>query len=299
MNKTLVIGGNGYIGSALCSKIEADSVDLCLFGNDLGYSKNINFNQIDISEYANIILLAGHSSVQMCEFNKKNAWINNVDYFYNLCEKLRDDQLLIYASSGSVYGQKTDMCFESDLNLHPINHYDLTKISIDVIANKFIKDGKSIIGLRFGTVNGYAPNTRSDLMINSMVYSCKTSGYISVSNSYVKRPILAIDDLVECIIKIINSDDKNSGQYNLCSFNATVDEISKVVSEVLECEIIKGEDNKKVYDFQISNQKFEKDFNFTFRCNIESIIISMVDANLSMFSHRKNDRLFDSYIQEL
>lgn len=296
MIKNLVIGGNGYIGSALCSKIEADSVDLCLFGNNLGYSKNINFNEIDISEYENIILLAGHSSVQMCEYNKKNAWINNVDYFYNLCEKLRKDQLLIYASSGSVYGQKTDICFESDLNLYPINHYDLTKITIDVIANKFINDGKSIIGLRFGTVNGYSPNTRSDLMINSMIYSYKTDGNICITNSHVKRPILAVSDLVECIIKIIKSDNKNFGQYNLCSFNATVDQISKVVSEVLGCKIVKGEDNKKVYDFQISNQKFQKNFDFTFKSNIESIIISMVDTDLSTFSHRKNDRLFDSHI---
>tara|TARA_R100001463_G_scaffold39983_1_gene85275 strand:+ start:1025 stop:1915 length:891 start_codon:yes stop_codon:yes gene_type:complete len=293
MNETLILGGNGYIGSALYSKINADSVDLCLFGSDLGYSKIANFDSVDISEYKNIILLAGHSSVQMCEHNKPNAWINNVDYFYNLCEKLRDDQLLIYASSASVYGQKTNICTESDLNINPINHYDLTKINIDIIANKFINDGKKIVGLRFGTVNGFSPNIRSDLMINSMVYSYKTKGSIWVSNSWIKRPILAIDDLVRAIDKIINADQKYLGQYNLCSFNRTVDEISDTVSKVLDCEIVKNKNSNKVYDFEISNKNFQKDYDFTFKCDIESVIISMVDADLSLFSPRKNDRLFN------
>jgi nucleoside-diphosphate-sugar epimerase len=294
MSKTLILGGNGYIGSALYSKIDADSVDLCLFGNNLGYSKVANFNDVDISQYKNIILLAGHSSVQMCEYNKGNAWINNVDYFYNLCEKLGDDQLLIYASSASVYGQKTNICTESDLNINPINHYDLTKINIDIIANKFINDGKNIVGLRFGTVNGYSSNIRSDLMINSMVYSYKTKGSIWVSNSWIKRPILAIDDLVEAVLRIIDSDKKYYGQYNLCSFNKTVDEISETVSQVLGCEIIKSKNTNKVYDFEISNNNFQKDYDFTFKCDIKSVIISMVDADLSLFSHRKDDRLLDS-----
>jgi len=294
MSKTLILGGNGYIGSALYSKIDADSVDLCLFGNNLGYSKVANFNDVDISQYENIILLAGHSSVQMCEHNKGNAWINNVDYFYNLCEKLGDNQLLIYASSASVYGQKTNICTESDLNINPINHYDLTKINIDIIANKFINDGKNIVGLRFGTVNGYSSNIRSDLMINSMVYSYKTKGSIWVSNSWIKRPILAIDDLVRAVLRIIDSDKKYYGQYNLCSFNKTVDEISETVSQVLGCEIIKSKNTNKVYDFEISNNNFQKDYDFTFKCDIKSVIISMVDADLSLFSHRKNDRLFDS-----
>ena len=292
MNKTLLLGGNGYVGSALYAEIDADSVDLCLFGNNLGYSKVANFNDVDISQYENIVLLAGHSSVQMCEYNKGNAWINNVDYFYSLCEKLRDDQLLIYASSASVYGQKTDICTESDLNTNPINHYDLTKINIDIIANKFINDGKNIVGLRFGTVNGFSPNIRSDLMINSMIHSYKTKGSISVFNSWIKRPILAIDDLVAAVIRVIDSDKKYSGQYNLCSFNKTVDEISETVSQVLGCEIIKSKNTNKVYDFEISNKNFQKDYNFTFECDIESVIISMVDADLSLFSSRGNDELF-------
>lgn len=292
----LIIGGNGYIGSALYQKIDADSVDLCLFGKDLGYSKKVNFNSIDISDYKNIILLAGHSSVQMCEYNKENAWKNNVDYFYNLCEKLSNDQVLIYASSGSVYGRKNEICNENDINLNPINHYDLTKVSIDIIANKFILEGKNIIGLRFGTVNGYSQNIRSDLMINSMVYNYMTQGFIKISNEWIKRPILSINDLVNSIVKILENKKVFSGQYNLCSFNSTVEEIANTVSRILNCEIVKMPNSNKAYDFEINNSKFRNIYSFEFKDDISSIITSMVNVNLDLFETRDHDRLFNSCV---
>ena len=46
------------------------------------------------------------------------------------------------------------------------------------------------------------------------------------SNSWIKRPILAIEDLVKA--RNDYADEKYLG-YNLCSFNRTVDEISDTV----------------------------------------------------------------------
>jgi nucleoside-diphosphate-sugar epimerase len=291
MNDTLIIGGNGYVGSLLYSKINADSIDLCLYGKDLDYSQKINYNNADISSYKNIILLAGHSSVKMCEFNRKNAWVNNVDYFYNLCERLTPDQLLIYASSASVYGIKGNICKESNINLNPLNHYDFTKVTTDIIANKFISDGKNIIGLRFGTVNGYSKNIRSDLMINAMVHSYKTNGFIQSFNDWIKRPILGTEDLVEAIITILESKKVYSGQYNLCSFNLTVFEIANTVSKILGCELKRNENlsKEKVYDFEIDNSKFKNIYNFEFKQTIESIAQSLIDTDLEVFSNRNTD----------
>lgn len=294
---TLIIGGNGYIGSELYKKIEADSVDLCSFGSDLGYSIKQNYNSFDISSYKNIVLLAAHSSVQMCEYNKTNAWINNVEYFYSLCEKLCKNQKLIYASSGSVYGQKKGISSESDINLSAINHYDLTKITNDIIVNKFINDGKQIIGLRFGTVNGYSENIRSDLMINSMVYAAKTLGYIKINNDWIKRPILGVEDLTNAIIAILNNKEFYSGQYNLCSFNSSVKSIAERVSQKLNCEIVKTPDSDKCYDFEISSAKFEQVYSFKFKQTIDTIIDGLLEADISKYSRRDtDDRLFNSNI---
>lgn len=291
--KTLIIGGNGYIGSSLYQKLESDSIDLCLFGRDLGYSKKINYNEINIEEYQNIILLAGHSSVKMCEYDENNAWINNVDYFRNLCQKLNNKQLLIYASSSSVYGVTTTITNEDSINTSPINTYDLTKITIDIIANKFISEGKNIIGLRFGTVNGKSVNTRSDLMINSMLLSYKNNGFIKVKNDWVKRPLLGIDDLTNGILAILNSNVFAPGQYNMSSFNTSVKEVANKIKQKTNCEIIKVKDDKKYYDFQMCSKKFEKTFNFKFENTLDTIIDSMLDCDFDNFSTRTNCTLFD------
>lgn len=293
MKDTLIIGGNGYIGSALYQKIDADSVDLCLFGKDLGFSIKKNYNEYDISSYKNIILLSGHSSVKMSDYNKQNAWTNNVQYFYNLCEKLSPDQLLIYASSASVYGQNIHISKEEDVNLIPINHYDLTKISIDIIANKFINDGKNIIGLRFGTVNGKSLNIRSDLMLNSMFKSYRDNGFIQVKNTSVRRAILGMEDLTDGIISILDSSIKKSGQYNMCSFNCTVKEISNTFASITKCGINKIEDDVKQYDFEISSKKFETNFNFNFKETPKSIISNLLESENLTFSVRNDDLKFN------
>ena len=102
MNKTLIIGSGVYIGSRLSKEIRADGVDINWFKKG---SKDVDFKDLTrdyYSQYDNIILLAGHSSVKMSEGGLNSCFNNNVRNFIDLREKL-DKQKLIYASSSSVY----------------------------------------------------------------------------------------------------------------------------------------------------------------------------------------------------
>lgn len=289
----LLIGGNGYVGSALYPKLlknhSITSVDLCLFGKDLKYSLKFDYESADISEYDVIVCLAGHSSVQLCDLEPIASWDNNVNKFHNLCQALGKDQLLIYASSASVYGKnKGTSAEDSKLSDFPLKDYDLQKTTIDLIANRFIQDGKRIIGLRFGTVNGVAPNTRSELMINSMVKSAIEKQMIPIRNIKIRRGILGINDAVRSIETIIDSNTKNYGQYNLTSFNSTVEEISKEVSRIVGAKLIFEEDTP-AYDYSLSVEKFEKQFNFHFTDTMESLILDLVERYGEInFDHRLN-----------
>ena len=118
--------------------------------------------------------------------------------------KLDKGQILIYASSGSVYGSTNTTSLEDvPLKFKPINNYDLTKYSLDVHAEKFIRDGYNIVGLRFGTVNGWSPNIREELMINSMTKKAIREGTILINNKTIKRPILGISYISRAIREII------------------------------------------------------------------------------------------------
>jgi nucleoside-diphosphate-sugar epimerase len=297
--KVLVLGGNGYIGSSFyCeSTHELRSIDLCLFNNNLGYSALRNFNEINIDDSDVIVCLAGHSSVPMCENSPSRSWSNNVDYFRNLCEKLKPHQKLIYASSASVYGNTSGTSYEtSDINFNVLNHYDLQKITVDLIANKYISSGKNIIGLRFGTVNGASPNTRNDLMINSMVKSAIETGTIQVKNINIRRAILGINDVSKALNMLIDTQ-VTPGQYNLASLNSNVGSIARVVADITNAKIIEHPNDPLAYDFELSTEKFQRATGFEFTDTIETLISGLMENRHNMnFDVRDNDRKFQYYL---
>ena len=57
------------------------------------------------------------------------------------------------------------------------NNYDISKHCIDLYAEK---SDLQYYGLRFGTLNGYAPITRTDVMINAMTSSALLNGEIKL-----------------------------------------------------------------------------------------------------------------------
>lgn len=291
--RILIIGGNGYIGSRLMhdlsSSYDMSSVDICWFGKNLGNSLEVDYRTLSkqyLSNFDVIILLAGHSSVKMCEGLMSSSWINNVNNFIELVNKLDKEQLLIYASSGSVYGSQSTVTSEDvPLRFQPINYYDLTKYTVDVHAQSFIKEGYQIVGFRFGTVNGYSPNLREDLMINSMTKRSVEQGSILINNKSISRPILGIADIARVVDRVMHK--PISGIYNLASVTATVDTISTSVSELLSTNVVENPDISGAYDFMMDTTKITKAYNFTFQESIKSIVTEIANnIDQTTFSNR-------------
>jgi len=289
MKKILIIGGNGYVGSFLNHTFQKDfnitNIDLNWFSSQSNPSDFKDLTKEYLSEFESIILLAGHSSVKMCQDNMISSFRNNVQNFVELLGKIDKDQKLIYAGSSSVYGHTKNSIVSEDYNTFvPNNYYDLTKQIIDTYA---LQSGLNFYGLRFGTVNGWAPNLRVDIMINSMVHSALQDGHIKLYIKDIMRPILGINDLSRAIKKIIDSDERNPGIYNLASFNSTAEEIAISVSNILNIPIKEYQTNDlekitnaklqtNAYNFAISSNKFEKNFNFKFKEDVDSIVKSLI-----------------------
>jgi len=294
MDKTvLILGGNGYIGSRLIHDLQHQyqikSIDTYWFEKNLGISTKQDYNTLSrefIHKFDAIILLAGHSSVNMCNGNITSSFNNNVNNFVNLVSKLDRKQTLIYASSGSVYGNSAKETSEdSNLIFKPINNYDLTKYTLDTHALKFIQDGYNIIGFRFGTVNGWSPNMREDLMINSMTKKSIELGTIFINNKEITRPILGIADISRAVDAVLQT--PKAGIYNLASFYDTVDNISRMVSNLTTASIKIQPSVTGVYDFIMNTQKFQQAYNFQFKETIGSIVSDIIsNVDQTTFSNR-------------
>ena len=295
MKNVLVIGGTGYVGSRLrqilTHSYNVDSVDCCWFNND-NDTYRIDYHNLtleELSKYNVIVLVAGHSSVKTCSGNIQAPWLNNVTNFVNLLSKLSNDQLVIYASSASVYGNSLPGEYhrEQIKNFAPINNYDLTKYTLDLQAMIAIAAGHNIIGLRFGTVNGWSPNLRTDVMINAMYDTAITQHKVTIANKKINRALLGIEDLCRGVAQCIEH--PVAGIYNMASFNTTVEYIATTVAEKLSVPIIDNGDIANVYDFGLDTTLFQQTFSFTFIETPATILDSLIEKYTQSRTQRRDD----------
>lgn len=283
MKNILVIGGNGYVGSrlrqVLAEEYSVDSVDCCWYNYD-ATSRRVDYHQLtadELAKYHTVVLLAGHSSVASCNGDIRGPWLNNVTNFTNLLAKLsQTDTPLIYASSASVYGNSLhgQLFIERNTQFIPVNNYDITKYTLDLAAQSTIAQGRTVIGLRFGTVNGWAPNLRSDVMINSMYASVAENGKITVFNKHINRALLGIEDLCRGVVRCIEQ--PVAGIYNMASFNNSVGDIASTVADQLNVSLVDKGTTANAYDFGLDTTLFQETFNYTFTETPNTIVNSLI-----------------------
>lgn len=300
MKNILIIGGSGYVGSRLRQVLAqiytVDSVDCCWYNYD-EQSRRIDYHKLDatyLSQFDAVVLLAGHSSVASCHGAIQGPWLNNVTNFTDLVAKLSwKDIPLIYASSASVYGnsQPGQLFTEENRQFIPVNNYDITKYTLDLEARVAINNGQPIMGLRFGTINGWAPNLRADVMINAMYDSARSQGKITVTNKHINRALLGIEDLCRGIAHCIEQ--PTAGIYNMASFNATVEYIATTVAEKLAVPVVDKGTTANAYDFGLDTTLFQQTFGFTFTETPATIVDSLIKKyDVSHVERRDNYMIY-------
>lgn len=286
--RIVILGGCGYIGSRLFTylskkKHTVDTVDLEWFGNFVN-PKNIKADFKDLPKtffdaYNAVILLAGHSTVGMCENDVLGSLKNNVESFVGLTRKLKK-QKFIYPSTYRLYGGVKGYAAETD----PVSSfcsYDVTKLAID---NYIFLSSLEFYGLRFATVNGYSPNLRVNQIINKLFLGARAGIKMTVFDPERIFSVLGIEDLCRSVEEIILGGDKR-GIYNVGSFEtsiqAIVNELAKIFKD-LDYSIEKPA--KKINHIKFTTRKFEEIYRFKFKETLESTIQSLTQ-NFSAQSH--------------
>lgn len=305
MKNILIIGGNGYVGSRLRQVLAQDyaieSVDCCWYNYDLN-STRIDYHKLTqeyLETFDAVVLLAGHSSVASCVGPIQDPWLNNVTNFTDLAAKLSWKNIpLIYASSASVYGNSLpgQLFVESNRRFIPVNNYDITKYTLDLEAQVAIGRGQTVMGLRFGTVNGWAPNLRADVMINAMYSTARSKNEITVTNKHINRALLGIEDLCRGIAHCIER--PVAGIYNMASFNATVEYIATTVAEELAVPVVDRGTTANVYDFGLDTTLFQETFGFTFTETPSTIVNSLKERYAESHIERRDNYMIYQWEKE-
>ena len=308
--KILIAGGAGYIGSALIPKLidrgyDLTVLDLLWFGNNL--PKDIKLIEKDVMEidskllegYDQVIFLAGLSNDPMAEFSPAKNFIDNAaaPSYLAYLSKIAGVNRFIYASSCSVYGYTINELYDEKSPAISNYPYGISKLQGEQAAMQLQDDSFSVISLRQGTVSGFSPRMRLDLVINTMFKCAMQDQKIVVNNPSIWRPILGLDDAVSAYIRSIESSDKISGIFNVASGNYTIGEIADVVIKFfsdngyddIELEL------KNITDFRnykVSTEKAEKVLGFNPSQTIRKILNTLLD-NYRQFKDLDNSKYYN------
>ncbi len=308
--KILIAGGAGYIGSFLIPKLiergyDVDVIDLLWFGNHLPKEANIKKKDIfdlkedELKEYEQVIFLAGLSNDPMAEYSPAKNFIYNAasPAYLAYISKKAGVKRFIYASSCSVYGYTVDELYDEEKPAVSNYPYGISKLQGEKAVLQMIEDGFSVIALRKGTVNGYSPRMRFDLVINTMFKFAVKENKIIVNNPAIWRPILSIQDTATAYIRAIEASYNISGIFNIASGNYTVGEMGDIVSEAVKeflgikvKMIVKHIQDYRNY--KVSIEKAQNVLSFHPRYDIKMIVKDLVE-HMDEFGDFEKDEYYN------
>ncbi len=308
--KILIAGGAGYIGSKLIPHLiergyGIDVVDLFWFGDYLpGDIKKFRKGILELSEselkpYEQVIFLAGLSNDPMAEYSPSLNFIHNAaaPAYFGYIAKRAGVKRFIYASSCSVYGYTENELYDETSPAVSNYPYGISKLQGEQAVMQMQDDSFSVICLRQGTVSGYSPRMRLDLIVNTMFKSALTEGVITVNNPAIWRPVLSIGDAVTAYVRAIEAYHTISGIFNIASANYTVGEAADLVRASLQENMGKDIDlniqHKQDYrNYKVSIEKARNVLSYKPRYDIDGIVKDLIE-NYNHFSDMTNAKYYN------
>lgn len=245
--KIMVAGGAGYIGSVLVPILQehgyqVDVYDDLWFGNHLPNGTPVIQRDLftvtdeDLSGYDQVIFLAGLSNDPMAEHDPAMNFIQNgaLPSYLAFRAKQAGVRRFVYASSCSVYGYTVNELYDEDAPVSCSYPYGISKLEGERGVLSHASDEFSTIALRQGTVNGYSPRMRFDLIINTMYKCALLDGQITVNNPGIWRPLIDVRDTSAAFLRAVQADFGINGVFNVAYDNYTVGQVADLVKDEVE-----------------------------------------------------------------
>jgi len=266
--KILVTGGAGYVGSVLVPYLLAEGYKVRVFDN-LTYgipglfscfnNKDFEFVDGDVSDHNTykkavnnidaIIHLAAIVGYPACKKNEDLAESVNVGGAVVAASETDLDVPIVFASTGSVYGEIGDVCLE-DTPINPLTIYGKTKGR----AEEVFKNRGNCVIYRFATAYGISSRLRLDLMINDFCYKAVNEKNLILYEQYSRRTFIHITDMAKSFLFAIkNHQIMRDNIYNVGSADMNLtkkqiaEEIGLKVKYYLHCADYEKDADKRDY----------------------------------------------------
>ena len=249
--RILVTGGCGYKGHVLVPKLlnkghKVRVLDTEWFGNfhvkhprletiigDINVPGSVKLEGINA-----IIHLASIANDPCGDIDPKLTWETSCLATMRLADEAARAgvQRFIYASSGSVYGIKSEENVTEDLSLEPLSEYNKTKM----VSERVLKSYEGMMEVQIvrpATVCGLSPRMRLDVSVNMLTMQALSKGVITVFGGTQVRPNIHIDDICDLYLFLLDNPHLQ-GVFNAGFENISILEIARLVKERVDCDIV-------------------------------------------------------------
>jgi nucleoside-diphosphate-sugar epimerase len=265
-------------------------VDLFWFGNHLPRQVGVLEKDIfqltveDLETYDQVIFLGGLSNDPMAEYSPSKNFIFNAaaPAYLGYVAKNAKVRRYIYASSCSVYGYTENELYDETRPVASSYPYGISKLQGEQAAMQMADANFSVISLRKGTISGYSPRMRFDLIINTMFKCAMKDRTITINNPAIWRPILSIEDAATAYTRAIESNERISGIFNIASGNYTVGEVGDLVRSTVEDRLghrvgLTINHKQDFRNYKVSIEKAQNVLSFHPAHDVRSIVSNLID----------------------
>jgi nucleoside-diphosphate-sugar epimerase len=299
----LVIGGAGYIGSALLPKLLNNGyrvrvLDMFLYGKEpiagvvrhprLELVKG-DFRHVDkvvsaMRDMDAVIHLGAIVGDPACDIDEKVTLDVNLSATEMIAHVAKASGIsrFIFASTCSVYGA-CDELLDEHSEVMPISLYGHTKLAAEHGLQHMADDSFTPTILRFATIYGLSGRTRFDLVVNLLAAKAKTEGVITVNGGDQWRPFVHVDDAALGVLKVLQSPLSLVGNqiFNVGSNeqNFTISQIGRLIGDrVVGAELIMDADSKDKRNYRVSFDKIHRMLSFTPAWTVEQGVDQVLEA---------------------
>ena len=318
--RVLVIGGGGYVGTELQGFLLSRGFQVRVLDTfwykdgmqaDLTkvFESGIEYIRADVRDKSamvssmmgitDCIHLACISNDPSYELDPKLSESINYLAFKTFIEALNQSEIkrVIYASSSSVYGVKTEPHVTEELYCEPRTDYSKFKDACEADLLSNVRKGITTSILRPSTVCGVSNRQRFDLVVNALTINALVNSVINVDGGEQYRPNLHIKDMLRAYATLLDAEEAliNQEIFNVAGENLKVIDIARKVQQKInksiEIKIIPVIDDRS---YRVSGEKILKVLNFSPEFQVDDAIEDLRQAYLNgKFNNTADDKYYN------
>ena len=228
----LLLGGTGFIGSALAKRVQEEGVPVRVVGRG-----SLQCLSRWLNNCSTVIHLASASTPGACATQPDLEQIN-IDFTRNLVQCLQghpDIHLIYFSSGGTVYGNPAQFPVKEDALVAPLSPYGVAKVMQEEMCKELLAYGHSAVTI-LRPSNAYGPGqmvkSGFGLVRTLMDHARLGTRMVVWGDGDNVRDYIYIDDIVDATVRFIHRP-QDAGVYNVATGKGhSINQVKKLVEQV-------------------------------------------------------------------